>query len=85
MVQDGGKGKSGVQKPVVWNPAAQKWVPAPKPKGAPSKKPGEAGAVVVIGRAHEGFATSALPTLRSQEDLEAYQRKLLAGKVAPAR
>lgn len=38
--------------------------------------------MAAIDRAEEGFATSSLPTISSQEELEAYQRQLATSKAA---
>ncbi|KAK9908907.1 hypothetical protein WJX75_004527 [Coccomyxa subellipsoidea] len=82
----GAKGKGEVQGPVVWDLSKQDWVPAPKKakqiagprsprSGEAARPPGAAAdSVLAISRSDEGFATSALPTIRSQEELEAYQR-----------
>ncbi|CAL8461811.1 g1342 [Coccomyxa elongata] len=90
------KGKSAVQGPVVWDMGKQAWVPAPKkPKqiagprsprsGEAPRPPGSAAqSVTAINRAHEGFATSVLPTISSQEELEAYQRQVAARPASAA-
>ena len=70
---------SKVQGPVMWDASKKAWVPT-KSKMASSNR--AAGRVpdpaAPVSRDDEGYHTSKLPTLRSEDELAAYQRDLAA-------
>jgi len=86
--------------PQVWDAGARAWVPAHTPAGrraaaaeaasAAGTAPAAAAAAAAAGsvsdgaRAAEGLATSRLPTLRSQAELQAHQAAALAAAKAGA-
>ena len=68
---------SKVQGPVMWDASKKVWVPSK------SKPAAQAGARVPdiaapVSRDEEGYHTSMLPTLRSEDELAAYQKDLAA-------
>ena len=68
---------SKVQGPVTWDASKKAWVPS---KGKPAAQAGARvpDIAVPVSRDEEGYHTSMLPTLRSEDELAAYQRDLAA-------
>ncbi len=69
--------QSKVKGPMMWDASKKDWVPA---KGKPAA---QAAARVPdpaapVNRDAEGYQTSVLPTLRSEDELAAYQKDLVA-------
>lgn len=76
-MQEGAHSK--VQGPVSWDASKKAWVPAKGKATASAQAAARVPDVATpVSREEEGYHTSKLPTLRSEDELAAYQRDLAA-------
>ena len=70
---------SKVQGPVTWDASKKAWVPTMSNMASSNRAAGRVpDPAAPVSRDDEGYHTSKLPTLRSEDELAAYQRDLAA-------